>query len=109
MPVFNTREQLDLGAVPSDETCVQAPYSDKSRQKAQGECERFRQQLKARFPNPPASVAFCLKRHAYQPFFYYSVVIEFNPLIDTAVDFAFFVEHNLPRQWDEQNVLSRDE
>ena len=94
-------DYLTLGPTPADESCEQA---DGCRNKIRRENNAYKRQLERMFPIPDAlqSVRFSVKSFPHDFGSYTEVVVHYDCDDETAVEFAFNVESNLPANWDAQ-------
>lgn len=99
------REYLELGSVPFGENCVQVGADDYYT-KYREESNRYIEQLKHRFPEiNNVNCYFSIKGFPHEFGTYHEVVINYNDNDDAAINFAFFVENNLPEYWNDNEVL----
>ncbi len=95
-------ETLELATtVPIDEPCAQVGsdnYSDNSRKEARA----FINQLIRQHGQPPAGVSITTKNNPHDFGSYLDVVIKFDEDDETAADYAYGVENNLPYNWDDE-------
>lgn len=94
-------EQLTLGPTPGDEDSAQLGTCD-YRIRVRHEGRAYIGQLVRMFGSPPAGTDFRLESFPHDFGTYHEVVVRFDPSLKTAVEFAYHVERNLPREWDEQ-------
>ena len=109
------RETLELGPVPASEPCIQVDDSDYINAMVE-QTNKYLKQLETIFPDyEKHDCLFGLKRFSHDFGIYMEVVIYFYPPepyeedADTdSLDFAFFVESNLPDTWEDTNVRHFD-
>lgn len=93
---------LYLGSVPSDEECIQVESDANYIQPMLNECNRYKELLEKLFPIPnhlKGHLEFKIKRESYEAGPYYEVIIRYDEDLEEAVNFAFYVENNLPSNW----------
>ena len=101
-------DYLDLGVCPSDETPVQAPYGSRS-ELAYEEAKRYKTMLEEKFPAPEGVIQrFSVKSNPYDYFHYYSVVLRFEDNHPESIEYAYFVEENLPYTWEDKEIMMLD-
>ena len=95
------KDSLNLSPVPLNEECAQlgsAEYSSQSRK----ECTAFIAQLERVFGPAPSGAYFKITSNPHDFGTYRDVDIVFNDENETASDYAYRVEANLPEFWDEE-------
>ena len=94
-------DYLSLGSVPSDEQCANVGDANYQQQSVV-ECNTYKAMLSRLFPVPEkAGVCyFITKNFPHELGSYKEVVIRFNDDNPDAVEFALYVEHNIPAKWD---------
>ena len=94
---------VSCGPAPCDERCAQAVDDDPTYyERSQEECQQYVKQLRRRFPNPPEGVRFKITREG--DLRWADVVVLFGDGED-ALNYALFVEANLPERWTDDAVL----
>ena len=96
------RNWLEFDTCPIDEECVSVERNSIDYiipMKLQG--RKFIQQLNKIFGDPPGDAYFGLKANDHDFGMYYSVCIFFNDEDEEESEFAYFVERNLPRTWED--------
>lgn len=96
------RDFLDLGPTPNEENCVQIGTHDLSQNIL--ECEVYAKQLERMFPDMPDGCEFFLERNEHDFGVYYEVGILYHPDNEMETKYAFTVETQLPRKWDEMAI-----
>ena len=97
---------MDLGSAPCDEPCAQVGEDDYTA-KAKDECRRYIDLLVAIHGEPPTGARLRMKGNPHDFGTYYSVVVDFDDEDDTASDYAYLLEGNLPATWyDGQNTCA---
>ena len=97
------RNWLEFDTCPIDEECVSVVCDSIDYiipMKLQG--RKFIQQLNKIFGDPPGDAYFGLKMNDHDFGTYFSVCIFFNDENEEESEFAYFVEVNLPRTWDDE-------
>lgn len=93
-----------LGPTPAGEDCIQigdANYSNK----AGSECSRYRDLLKLKFPEAGKyGCSFHRKSFKHEFGTYYEIVVQFDDSRGEALEYAYFVEANIPEFWGDTNV-----
>lgn len=95
---------LTLGPVPAEESCQQVGTCSYDGDKANLECQTYKQQLLREFP-PPSGATIRVKIFPHDFGSYKEVCVVFNENDEEAVDYAYHVESNLPANWDEVSKL----
>ena len=106
------RESLELGPVPASEDCTQVDGINTDYEKMKSECQRYRAQLETIFPDyQQYDCTFSIKTYSHDFGIYMEVVIYFYPPDrfddnpdESSLDFAFFVEANLPDTWEDMSI-----
>ena len=106
------RETLELGPVPASEDCQQVDGINTDYYKMKSECQRYKAQLETIFPDyADYDCQFSIKTYSHDFGAYMEVVIYFYPPDnfdddpdESSLDYAFFVESNLPDTWEDTNV-----
>ena len=100
------REWLELSCVPVGEDCQQVGMPSYDSTLARSECSRFKAMLEAKFPMPEGCGAYYrIKGNAHDFGTYYEVAIYFDDRDELAIDYAYFVENNLPERWTDTDVM----
>jgi hypothetical protein len=90
-------DQIELGASPTNEPCVQVSdqdYMDAMRQEAR----KYKALLESMFP-APENGEFRIKSFPHDFGSYLEVCACFDSLDEKAIEWAFNVEENLPEYW----------
>src|SRR5438045_9314068 len=95
------RDWLDIGSSPPGETCAQVGTEDYPT-RARRECRAYIALLRRVLGAEPAGAYLTIKRNPHDFGSYLSVVCEFDPDNQAAVDYAYRCESNGPEQWDAQ-------
>jgi hypothetical protein len=94
-------EFVELDSTPTEEECEQlGPNYDPH--KARRECLTFIEQIKRTFGEPPQGVRIKVSSNAHDFGTYYGIKITFNDSDDDGSDYAYKIEGDLPKHWDEQ-------
>jgi len=103
-------DTLDIESTPYDERCAQVGESDYER-RAKLECSVMLAQLGRQFGDPPTGCSIHRKTNPHDFGTYYSLEIWFNEEHEECVDWAFKIEGNMPKNWDEEakKELAEDE
>ena len=106
------RECLELGPVPASEECQQVDGINTDYDKLIDECRRYKDQLETIFPDRlDHCCSFAIKRYPHDFGTYMEVVVYyFEPEEEDtdSLDFAFFVESNLPDTWEDKSIRNFD-
>ena len=94
------RDYLSLGTTPWEEDCAQVGEENYI-EKARKECARFIEGLEHYFGGPPYGVTFKATANPHDFGTYYDVVVWYDINDEEAVKYAFDVEGNIPRTWEE--------
>jgi len=101
-------DYIELGPVPYGEDCVQVGDADYYN-KMKVETKRYIDQLEKRFPQlGEAHCSLRVKGFPHDFGKYHEVCINYNENDATAVNFAYFVDSNLPEFWNDDKVLTCD-
>ena len=102
------KQALDLSTTPCDETCSQMG-DDNYHQQSRKECRVFVKQLwrtiEARFGSRddyPDSFGIVVKSNPHDFGSYLSVEAKFDTDNERSVELAFWLEENIPSEWDEE-------
>ena len=97
-------DYLYLGPVPCEEDAIQvSPTCDTVAMKKQ--VRDYVTMLEERFPDAPEEAYFSIKTEYHDYGTYYEAVVKYKDCDEDAVNYAFFVESNLPSRWDDKEVL----
>lgn len=96
-----------LGSTPAEEDCEQVG-PDFDRKKATAECHRYIALLKQRFPNTPPGVEFRIKWERHDFGEYPEVVVRFDNDDEAHTAYAYHVEDNLPKTWNDNTPPTRE-
>ena len=97
------RNYLDLGDGPAEESSPQLGSSDYY-EKVQKWCRAYINQIRRQFGKEPGSARLCIKSNPHDFGTYYSVICRFDDQDQTAVDYAFNIDREVPENWDEEAV-----
>jgi hypothetical protein len=94
------RDYLTLGPTPADEECAQLGAPEYAA-RARAECARFIALLGRKFSPPPPGVEFRIlpQRHDFGT--YYEAAVHFDAADAAQIAYAYAVEENLPRHWED--------
>ena len=102
------RDFIELGSAPVDEDCIQVEDSGSYMGAMVEECQRYKEMLQRIFPDyEDYNCTFSIKSFDHDFGAYYEVVIwYYEPDEDQSdgIDFALFVESNLPDTWEDIKV-----
>jgi hypothetical protein len=93
-------DYLDLGSAPSNERCAQLGVDTNYVDRARSECRALINQLKRLCGDPPLGARFRIVGNEHDFGTYYSVVIDFDPNNETAVEYAHRCDAQAPDHWD---------
>lgn len=98
-------DYVTIGSSPANERCAQVGEDDYA-EKARRECSVFAAQL-ARFvasagKTIPADARIVTKGHNHDFGRYYEVAVTFPYDDEEAMEFAYWLESNLPAEWDDE-------
>lgn len=91
---------MTLGPTPPGEKCAQVGADDYP-EKSRIETRAFLNQLIRQFGEPPPGARFTVKSFSHDFGSYREVCVAYDENSETAGDFAFNVENNLPESWDD--------
>jgi poly(A) polymerase Pap1 len=98
------RDYFTLGSTPCGEDCAQVG-TENYYEKTMEECEKYKELLQNIFPQArDFGTRFQLMSFPHDFGIYHEIVIVFNDCNETAIDFAAFVESNLPENWTDADV-----
>lgn len=113
--MYNDYETMPLGPAPTGEDCVQVSKTDDYAQAMRAEVARYKELLEKRFPVPASlegKVSFIRQSNRHDFGAYYEIEVKYaidDPEDEAPVNFALFVESNLPETWDDPAVLIFEE
>lgn len=99
------KEYIELGPVPSEESCQQVGSVHHDPRLALHETRTYLRMLKRMFPEARLGIL----RFVHDFGVYRECVVYFDPMNSEEVDLAFRVEANLPEHWDERAEKELDE
>jgi hypothetical protein len=100
------RDFVYIGTAPVEEDCVQVDKNADYLIPMKKECESYIELLTRKFGEPPCNAHYGIKRENHDFGAYYEVVVWFDDENEDEVNFAFFVEGNQPRTWDDDAYVS---
>src|SRR5215204_1917545 len=93
------RKYLELGASPYDTDCVQVGVENYG-VLALAECNRYRRQLEEQFKDRlTTTITFGVKKFGHGDNRYFEAVVYFDADDPAQVEYAYYVEANLPAKW----------
>ena len=95
------RDYISIGSSPADEDCAQLGSEDYY-ERAKEECKRFIDLIREVCGQEPEGARLKIKSNPHDFGTYYDVVVEFDDMIEDAVNYAFHVEGNSPLTWEEE-------
>lgn len=95
-------DYITLGSAPVEEPCVQVSRTADYWPAMRAECERYRRQLERMYPTPPAGCRFNVLTFSHDFGAYCEVVLVFDPHDEDSVAFAYGLEDDLPKFWDDE-------
>lgn len=98
-------EYLELGSAPSDENCVQVSSTRNYYEEMKEELQRYKLMLQKRFSFVQNSCCYFSVKWEQHDFGSYGEVVIKYPETEEGVKIAFFVEENLPSNWNEQEIF----
>ena len=97
------KEYLTLGSAPTDEDCVQVSDREPYIEAMTAECRRYKSLLQRLYPIPEGvNAEYIIKRFSHDFGGYKEVCITFDDEDETASEFAYNVENNLPEVWEDE-------
>ena len=99
------RDYVYLGSAPWDEDCVQVDPKVDYLPALKAECLRFLELLEKKFTSKPEGCSFIVKSQGHEFGEYCEVCVRFNDEDEDEIDFAYFVENNIPGKWDDETEL----
>jgi hypothetical protein len=98
------KEYMEIGPSPYDEDCAQVGTENYT-QIANKELDAYRNQLNRLFPDAESKgITFRTKWFNHDFGTYGEVCVFWNDLDGEANEYAYFIEANLPKNWDEQSI-----
>jgi len=94
-----SRDYLELGPAPSDETPQQVGTPEYSPSIARFECDLYRRVLRKQFGDEPREARLGIKSFPHDFGSYYEVVCYFDDQDETSMDYAFKLESEAPEVW----------
>ncbi len=93
-------EYLELGPVPSEETCQQVGTAGYDSASARAECKRFIDRIKQVHGDPPSGARLGIRpNYAHDFGTYYEVAVYYDSAQSSAMQYAFAVEADTPTTW----------
>jgi hypothetical protein len=100
------RDYFYLGSTPCDEACVQVEPTGHYIDAMRAEVQRDVEMLRVRFPQAiEYGVGFRAKAEQHDFGIYYEAVAIYDDSDQEALDFACWIEDNLPDTWADDQVL----
>ena len=99
-------EIIDLGSCPADENCVQVVHEGTYQSDMNAQASMYLNMLENRFPGKPEGCRFFIQRNPHDYGTYMDVGIKYDETIAACIEYAFFVEENLPFQWNDNDILN---
>jgi hypothetical protein len=94
-------DDLYIGSAPAEEDCAQVGTVDYS-QRARRECRALVEQLRRAFGPEPPGCRLYTKQNLHDFGTYLSVNCSFDPESQSAIEYAYRCEAELPSEWDAQ-------
>jgi len=99
-------DELTLAPTPVYEDCAQVGTPDYT-ERAKAECQAFIGQLKRVFGEPPEGARLKVKGNLHDVgasgvCIYYEVAVVFDGANPRAVDYAYTIDDDLPKEWDDE-------
>lgn len=91
---------IEIGPVPSEESCQQVGTKDYDSILARAECNAFRNQIRRICGPEPDGARLTIKSNPHDFGSYYEVAVKFDEDIQEAVDYAFRIESTDISEWD---------
>lgn len=107
--MFDGFDYIEIGSAPYGEDCVQVDSKTDYLPAMLAECKRFKEMLEKRFPIPAnleGKAWFFVKSNPHDFGSYLEVAVKYHPDDEQAVEFALFVEGNVPETWADDKVLT---
>lgn len=99
------KDYFELGSSPYREDCVQVKSGKDYRPEMTEELKRYKEQLEKIFPIPDSLTChFGIKWFPHDFGSYGEIVIYYHNDIEEEVEFALFVEENLPNTWGDLEI-----
>src|SRR5687767_9430189 len=92
-------EHLSIGPTPAEESCEQLGPNYQE-EKAKTECNRFIEGLRKYFGNEPVGAKLHIHRNSHDFGTYLEVCVQFNENNKEAINYAYLIEGNTPKDWD---------
>ncbi len=93
-------DYIEIGPVPSDESCEQVGTSDYDLMRARAECRAFIGQIRRDLGVEPEGAKLIIRSNPHDFGTYYEVAVRFSEDSEDAVNYAFRVESDAPVTWD---------
>lgn len=94
-----------LGSAPAEEACAQVGTPDYA-ERARTECIAYKRQLVrvalAAGKDVPPGAVIMTKSESHDYGTYYEVVCKYDDTKEAAVEFAYWLEENMPGHWDDE-------
>lgn len=97
------KDYVEYGPVPYDEDCQQVGTDDYNHEIARAECRVLRWQLRRMFGNEPLGASLQIKSNPHDFGSYLEVRCVYEDSMPEAEAYAFYVENNFPKNWDEKS------
>jgi hypothetical protein len=94
------REHIDVDCAPYLEDCAQLGQADYS-ERARRECRAYIAQLRRTVGQEPPGASLAIRTNPHDFGDYLSVVCQYDPAVEAAVEYAFNCESHAPAEWDE--------
>lgn len=94
------QDYLTVGPVPAEEECEQVGQ-DYNPTRARKECNAYMAQLRRQFGEPPTGARLRILSNPHEFGAYLEVAVYYDSDIEGALTYAFDIENNSPREWDE--------
>lgn len=98
-------EYLEIGPVPSDESCQQVGTASYDSTKARAECRAFANQIARVCGAPPFGAKLVVKSNPHDFGTYHEVAVKYDDSEPEAVDYAMQVESTSIPNWDSHAKL----
>ena len=92
-------DYISIGSSPTDEDCAQVG-SENYLSRAMEECRRFVELLRKKFGDEPEEARLRVKSFPHDFGTYSEVVCYYDDTIKESLEYAFFLEENVPQTWD---------
>lgn len=97
-------EYLEFDTAPCEENCVQVDSKKDYMPEMRAEALRYVAMLEARFPNAPGE--FRVKSNPHDFGSYLEVRYYYNNEDENELNWAYFIEGNLPSRWDSPDIFT---